>query len=67
VAFQRVPEGKVAKNRVHLDIWSTDIAGDTARLVTHGATAVGAIVSDETGSFQVLVDPEDNEFCLVSD
>ena len=67
VAFQRVPEGKVAKNRVHLDIWSTDIAGDTARLVTHGATAVGAIVSDESGSFQVLLDPEDNEFCLVSD
>ena len=33
LAFQQVPEGKVAKNRVHLDIWSDDIAADTARLV----------------------------------
>jgi len=67
VAFQRVPEGKVAKNRVHLDIWSTDIEGDTARLVALGATAVGVIMSDEAGSFQILLDPEQNEFCLVSD
>jgi kynurenine formamidase/predicted enzyme related to lactoylglutathione lyase len=65
VAFQRVPEGKVVKNRVHLDIWSDDIPADTDRLVAGGATATGAIRTDEAGSFQVLLDPEGNEFCLV--
>ena len=66
LAFQQVPEGKVAKNRVHLDIWSDDVAADTARLVGLGATTLGEIISDATGAFQVLQDPEGNEFCLVT-
>lgn len=65
IGFQRVPEPKTVKNRVHLDVASDDIPVDTARLVTLGAVAVGEIVSDESGSFQVLLDPEGNEFCLV--
>jgi arylformamidase len=66
LAFQRVPEPKVAKNRVHLDIWSDDIPADTARLVGLGATVVGEVVGDEVGDFQILLDPEGNEFCLVT-
>lgn len=66
VAFQRVPEGKAVKNRVHLDVWSEDIAADTRRLVQQGATTVGSLQSDEAGTFQILLDPEGNEFCLVS-
>jgi predicted enzyme related to lactoylglutathione lyase len=66
IAFQRVPEGKTSKNRVHIDINSDDIPGDTARAVAAGATAVGAIVEDEVGDFQVLLDPEGNEFCFVA-
>jgi arylformamidase len=66
IAFQRVPESKTAKNRVHIDINSDDIPGDTARAVAAGATAVGAIVEDEVGDFQVLLDPEGNEFCIVA-
>ncbi|WP_251069590.1 VOC family protein [Streptomyces sp. ISL-96] len=31
-----------------------------------GATRTGGIVADEEGSFQVLLDPEGNEFCFVS-
>jgi kynurenine formamidase/predicted enzyme related to lactoylglutathione lyase len=67
LAFQRVPESKVAKNRVHLDIWSDDITADAARLVGEGATIVGSVQNDEAGTFQILLDPEGNEFCLVSD
>lgn len=66
VGFQRVPEPKTAKNRVHLDIWSDDIPADSDRLVAAGATKSGGIVYDETGAFQVLLDPEGNEFCLVT-
>ena len=54
------------KNRVHIDVWSDDIPADTARLVAAGAIATGGIVEDEVGAFQVLLDPEGNEFCLVT-
>ena len=53
------------KNRLHLDISSGDIEGDTVRAVELGATVEGPIVTDEQGRFQVLLDPEGNEFCLV--
>jgi arylformamidase len=65
LGFQRVPESKQVKNRVHVDIWSDDIEGDVDRLVAVGATRVGDVVADATGAFQVLLDPEGNEFCLV--
>ena len=66
IAFQRVPEAKTTKNRMHLDIWSDDIEGDTTRLVGLGASAAGGVIEDELGRFQVLRDPEGNEFCLVA-
>jgi len=74
--FQRVPEGKVAKNRVHLDLGvsgppgtsveerKTRIWAEVARLVALGASdRRGAI--DKDGEFWVRMnDPEDNEFCV---
>ncbi|MEZ5216048.1 MAG: VOC family protein [Ilumatobacteraceae bacterium] len=66
LAFQRVPEDKTTKNRVHLDLWSDDLAADTERAVALGATKLGEPVADEIGPFQVLQDPEGNEFCFVS-
>ena len=65
VAFQRVPEGKVVKNRVHLDVEVDDIATATAQAVALGATTVGGVHVDTAGSFQVLLDPEGNEWCVV--
>lgn len=65
LAFQRVPEPKSVKNRLHLDVWSRDLAGDAERAVAHGASIVGDVVADEQGPFQVMADPEGNEFCLV--
>ena len=65
IAFQKVPEPKRVKNRLHLDIDVDDIAQEQARLELLGASAIGTIVSDEMGPFQMMTDPEGNEFCLV--
>jgi predicted enzyme related to lactoylglutathione lyase len=65
IAFQRVPEAKVVKNRVHLDVEVDDIPAERDRLLGLGAEAVGEEVEDELGPFQVMLDPEGNEFCLV--
>jgi len=66
--FLKVPEGKTAKNRLHLDLL-VDAASsrdeEVARLVGLGAIHQGD--KDEWGhSWAVLNDPEGNEFCLGS-
>jgi hypothetical protein len=62
--FVRVPEGKVVKNRVHLDLRSdTSMAEEVARLVGIGATVVRAY--EERGqAWTVMLDPEGNELCV---
>lgn len=75
VFFQRVPEEKAVKNRVHLDlsvgggreapleVRRENIERAAAALVGRGATVVGP--REETGSYWVVMqDPEGNEFCL---
>jgi predicted enzyme related to lactoylglutathione lyase len=66
LAFQRVPEGKAVKNRLHLDVAVADIDAERARLCAEGATAVADVTTDDHGRFQVMLDPEGNEFCLVT-
>ena len=61
--FCAVPEAKVAKNRVHLDLETADRRAEVARLVALGAKHVAD--HDEYGvSWSVMTDPEGNEFCL---
>ncbi len=74
--FQQVPEGKTAKNRVHLDVRSApELTGEARmaalereceRLVALGARRVERHEPDPPLSFGFIVmkDPEDNEFCL---
>ncbi|WP_406859506.1 VOC family protein [Streptomyces sp. HUAS MG47] len=66
IAFQQVPEGKAVKNRLHLDLegGSVSAAADAAERL--GAVRVGGIVTDPQGDFQVMRDPEGNEFCFVN-
>ena len=61
--FQKVPEGKVVKNRVHLDFRSDDMPAEVARLVTLGARP---LAEHSLGDFRwtVMADPEGNEFCV---
>lgn len=74
--FQQVPEDKVAKNRVHLDVrTASDLSGDERmaalekecdRLVALGAIRFRRFEPDPPLSigFIVMQDPEGNEFCL---
>ncbi len=65
ITFNKVPEPKTVKNRLHLDVTSYDIEADTVRAVELGATVQGSVVTDDEGRFQVLLEPEGNEFCFV--
>lgn len=76
IYFQRVPEGKVAKNRLHLDLHvggngpleerTASIRAEARRLVALGASDHRGPIS-EGGSYWIRMnDPEGNEFCLVS-
>ena len=73
--FQRVPEGKVVKNRVHLDVRvGTGMVGDerlatleaeSSRLMALGAKHVRTLLADEENeSCIVMQDIEGNEFDL---
>jgi len=71
VLFQRVPEGKVAKNRLHFDVNSGHGATDRRTAVRRHANqlvSAGARILREmdepTGWWIVVQDPEGNEFCL---
>lgn len=61
--FQKVPEPKSAKNRVHLDIRVDDMAAEEQRLIELGARPAG---EQPRPTFIVMVDPEDNEFCIIA-
>ena len=63
IDFLRVPEAKTVKNRLHLDLRSTDLAEATAQAVALGATRADEVY--DGGRWQVLRDPEGNEFCLL--
>ncbi|WP_018214622.1 VOC family protein [Salinispora vitiensis] len=73
--FQRVPEGKAVKNRLHLDVRVvTGLVGaerlavleaECARLVALGAVRVRLLPADGySESCLVMQDVEGNEFCL---
>lgn len=61
--FQKVPEPKVVKNRVHFDINMPDHQ-EMARLQHLGARQLQEI-RDAAGALQwtIMADPEGNEFC----
>lgn len=76
VFFQRVPESKTAKNRVHLDVRAAPglqgeermaaLEAECERVVALGATRVRRFEPDPPMSlgFIVMQDPEGNEWCL---
>ena len=65
VFFLKVPEGKTAKNRMHLDVRvdQSELHSRATELVSAGATHVAEFDEPE-GHWITLLDPEGNEFCL---
>jgi Glyoxalase-like domain len=75
IFFQKVPEGKVAKNRLHLDIRvvkspqdpiderKAQIEPEVTRLTALGAKELYRL-EEGPDYFVTLADPEGNEFCL---
>lgn len=73
--FQRVPEGKQAKNRLHIDIAAAEgrraeraeVDAEVRRLIDLGASRLH-VHDGMLGPFpeyhHVMVDPEGNEFCV---
>src|SRR2546430_2230963 len=75
IFFQRVPEGKVVKNRVHLDVnvgggrgtpldeRRRRVDSEAGRAMSLGARELYR--QDERGEYHITMqDPEGNEFCL---
>lgn len=66
LVLQRVPERKMVKNRMHLDLFSDDFDQHLIRLKELGATVVTPEHREPDGMrLVVLADPEGNEFCLL--
>ena len=75
--FQPVPEGKVVKNRVHLDLGVSGgrqvplatrrqrVDAEAERLLAAGATRLRVLSTEGVDHYGVVMaDPEGNEFCL---
>jgi predicted enzyme related to lactoylglutathione lyase len=63
LAFQQVPEPKVGKNRMHLDLACDDPEATIARVESLGGRR---LADHEIQGFHwtVMADPEGNEFCV---
>jgi hypothetical protein len=69
LVFVPVSEGKIMKNRLHLDL-APHITDDRDALIdsllARGATRASVGQDEPKASWTVLADPEGNEFCVLS-
>ncbi len=63
LSFQRVSEPRVGKNRVHMDIFCSDLNAIAERVEQLGGRRAEGYPDDPR--VIVMLDPEGNEFCLV--
>ncbi|MGH3648335.1 MAG: VOC family protein [Micromonosporaceae bacterium] len=61
VYLQVVPEPKIGKNRVHLDLFTGDLEGELTRIKGLGASEV-----KRHDGWVVLADSDGNQFCVVA-
>jgi hypothetical protein len=77
ISFLRVPEPKVVKNRVHLDLqvgggrrrpWEArwpQVTAAVERLTATGAIFLREVAQDGSPDHVMMADPEGNEFCVL--
>lgn len=63
--LQQVPEPRVGKNRMHLDMQVADVSAEVDRLCELGAHVVSPAHDDDGFLTAVLADPQGNEFCVI--
>lgn len=64
VSLQKVPEPRVGKNRLHLDLYTSEQEAEIERILGLGATRFPR-EPDPDEDFVVLQDPEGNLFCVI--
>jgi Glyoxalase-like domain len=65
LSFQKVPEPKTIKNRLHLDLRTDQFEAESERLAGLGATPIGSLERPRI-RWTTFADPEGNEFDLVA-
>ena len=66
ILFLKVPDSKVVKNRLHLDLRPDDQDAEVARLEKLGAKKIDIGQStDPDTTWVVMADIEGNEFCIL--
>jgi catechol 2,3-dioxygenase-like lactoylglutathione lyase family enzyme len=63
--FTEVPEPKVAKNRLHLDVTATLPLEEEVERLTELGASVRNWAEEDGGMWCVMLDPEGNEFCVM--
>lgn len=63
VIFLKVPDDKIVKNRLHFDLRPDDQQAEVDRVLALGAVHVDIGQGEVT--WEVLADPEGNEFCIL--
>jgi predicted enzyme related to lactoylglutathione lyase len=66
LGFQRVDAPTPGKNRVHLDLQTSDLDADVDRLAALGATETGRHSLDGGYRWVVMADPAGNVFCVAA-
>jgi predicted enzyme related to lactoylglutathione lyase len=62
--IQPVPEEKVGKARVHLDLWVDDLEAAVSLVEQLGGRHTGEVHTVPEGTDVVMADPEGTEFCV---
>lgn len=65
VSLDRVPAAVPVPPKIHLDLYTTDQAGEVERLIALGATHVHWDRRPADADYVILADPEGNRFCVV--
>ncbi|MCE2458496.1 MAG: VOC family protein [Dehalococcoidia bacterium] len=62
--LQRVPDEKISKTRVHMDVTVPNVAAAMVRVEAIGGRVLRDFIEPDEG-LAVVADPDGNEFCLI--